>query len=238
MPPVLLLTRPAAQAERFAAAAGARFGTGLRIVISPLTGPEFLSPDLPLDGVAGLVFTSETGVEGFARLVPGRAWPVHCVGAATARAAKAAGFPVAVTGPGDAAALADAVLAAGGAGPLVWPCGQEVAFDLAQRLTSAGLPTRAAVVYRQAPRAANPAALAAVAGVAPVVAPLFSPAAATRLAEALPDRRAPLWLVAMSGAVAETATALTPARLVVAARPDADAMLEATAALIDAAQPA
>lgn len=230
MPPVLL-TRPAPQAERFAAALRARFGPGLRIVVSPLMAAEMLDADLPLAGARGLVFTSETGVAGFARLSQRRDLPAHCVGRATAEAARAAGLAVATVAAGDAAALTAAL--AGAEGPLLWPRGKDAAVDL--RAALAPMEVRAAVVYRQAPCPATAEARALLAGAAPVALPLFSPRSARLVAAALPDRRAPLLLAAMSEAVATAATELNPARCVVAASPDAAAMIAALAALLAAA---
>lgn len=234
--PVLLLTRPAPQAARFAAMAREWFGAGVHILLSPLMVAEALAPDLPLAGVTGLVFTSASGVEGFARLSDRRDLPAHCVGAATARAARAAGLSVATTGPGDAAGLAEALQ--GLAGPFLWPRGAEVASDLGAFLSRQGQSLREAVVYRQAPVPATAVATEAMAGRARVILPLFSPRSAQLAADAWPDRRAPLQVVAISPAVARAAAALAPDRLVVAARPDAEAMLEAIAALIDASDPA
>src|SRR5690606_9859177 len=62
-----LLTRPARQGARFAAALRQRFGEGIRLVTSPLLAPLFLRPELPA-GAATLIFTSETGVEAFRRI--------------------------------------------------------------------------------------------------------------------------------------------------------------------------
>lgn len=232
--PLLLLTRPEPQASRFAADLRARFGPGLTILRAPLMAAEFLDPPLPLDGLAGVVFTAETGVAGLARLTPRRDWPAHCVGAATARAARDAGFAVATEAAGDAAALAFRLK--GNAGPLLWPRGEDVAAELPALLPGAEF--RQAVVYRQAPRPLTEAALAALAGAAPVVLPLFSPRSARLVAAACPRRAAPLHVAAMSPAVAQAAEALAPARVVVARAPEAHAMLDAVAALIDAARSA
>jgi uroporphyrinogen-III synthase len=232
MPPVLL-TRPAPQSARFAAALRDRLGDGLRIVISPLMAAEFLEPSLPIDGLRGLVFTSETGVAGFARLTERRDLPAHSVGRATADAARAAGLTVATEAGGDAGALTAAL--AGAEGPLLWPRGEDAAVDLVAAL--APVQVRAAIVYRQAAQPATAEARALVAAETPFVLPLFSPRSAQLFAAALPDRRAPLFVAAMSDAVAAAARDLHPARIVVAGKPDAGAMVEALAVLI-AAPPA
>lgn len=229
MPPVLL-TRPAPQSARFAAALRDRFGEGLRIVISPLMTAQFLAPPLPMDGLRGLVFTSETGVAGFARLTDRRDLPAHCVGRATAEAAREAGLDVATVAGGDAATLAAAL--AGAEGPLLWPRGEDAAIDLVAAL--APVAVRPVIVYRQAPHPATTEARALVATGSLFVLPLFSPRSARLFAAALPDRRAPVLVAAMSEAVAAVARELHPARIVVAERPDAAAMVDALAVLIAA----
>ena len=84
--PTILLTRPLAQSQRFAAMVGGA-------VIAPLMVPEFLSPPLPTRDFAAVVLTSETGVEAARRIsaagapLPKRAF---CVGDRTAKAAQAA----------------------------------------------------------------------------------------------------------------------------------------------------
>jgi len=233
-PPILLLTRPAPQARRFADSAAQRFGDRIRIVSAPLMAAEFLAPDLSFDGIAGLVFTSETGVAGLARLTKRRDLPAHCVGAATARAARAAGFPVATTASGDAQALVQALR--GQNGPLLWARGVDAAADLVALLAAQGIAAQAALVYRQAAQPPTGAALAALAGDAPVILPLFSPRSARLAAQALPRGEAPILVAAISEAVAEAAAQLAPERIEIAARPDAARMLDAVSALIDAAQ--
>lgn len=115
----VLLTRPEAQGARFAAALAEALGP-VRLVTSPLMAPAFLVPAIPLRPDA-LIFTSETGVEGYRRLAAPelsdvrRAW---CVGNRTARAAEAAGL-AAHSAEGDAERLIAAILAADEPGPLL-----------------------------------------------------------------------------------------------------------------------
>ncbi|TKA93937.1 uroporphyrinogen-III synthase, partial [Cereibacter changlensis] len=112
-----LLTRPARQGARFAAALRQRFGEGIRLVTSPLLAPLFLRPELPA-GAATLIFTSETGVEAFRRISaeqPQAAHSAWCVGERTAEVARAAGLSTR-SADGDAEALVAQILAAGEAG--------------------------------------------------------------------------------------------------------------------------
>ena len=231
----VLLTRPEAAGDRFAAELTARFGKGLRIVTSPLLAPRFLAPALPQDAAA-VVLTSETGVTAALRLrdggqhLPARAF---CVGDRTAEAARAAGFD-AVSAKGDADALVALILADGSAGPFLHLHGAETRGDVVGRLQAAGLRAAGAVVYDQRPCPLADAARSLLDGQGPVLVPLFSPRTAALFAETAPHRAA-LWVAALSPAVASALGNLSVARLVTASRPDAAAMLAAIAALIGGA---
>ena len=87
--PRLLLTRPRAQAEGFAAKVRAE--TGLEPIIAPMQEMRDLPVKPDLSGVKALAFTSKNGVEAFARL-SGARLPAYCVGNATAARARALGF--------------------------------------------------------------------------------------------------------------------------------------------------
>lgn len=235
-PPSFLLTRPAAQGDRFAQALTKRFGP-LDIISSPLIAPEFLSARVPERDWSGLIFTSETGVEGYRRLVAqpslsavGRAF---CVGDRTAAAATAAGLQ-AVSAGGDAAALCDLVRSCHMRGPLLHLRGEDTRGDLSADLNSAGIETESVVVYRQSPLRLSEAATRLLQGNDPVVAPLFSPrTAALFVAECLRiGVKARLGVVAISANAARELQPLPGVDPVVAKRPDADAMLEAVAKVL------
>ena len=230
--PVILLTRPEAQAARLADDLRARLGPDLRIVISPLMAPVFLAPDLPRRDWTGLLFTSANGVEGAGRislLTGGRAW---CVGDATAAAAAVAGYQAQSAG-GNARDLAELVIQSGAAGPMLHVRGQEVTGHLAKMLNSAGIETHETLVYRQDALPLSAEARALLAGDNPVIAPLYSPRTARLLSQELlaipPVAR--LSVAAISPAAARSVT-FTPWQLSVAARPDGEAMLDAVAGLL------
>ncbi len=229
--PPFLLTRPAAQGARFAEALAARF-PGALVVASPLLAPRLLAPALPPGPFDAVIFTSETGVAAAAALpgpLPRRAF---AVGARTAAAARAAGFAARAAG-GDAEALV-AMLAALRPGRLLHLHGAETRGEVAARLSAAGVPTAAAVVYRQEPQPLSPAARALLAGGGAVAVPLFSPRPAALFAAAAAGARAALWLASLAPAVDAAAAGLPAARRAVARRPDAEAMLEALAELLAA----
>ena len=154
-PPTFLLTRPAAQSDRFAEQLQARFGPGIRIVSSPLLVPRFLSVALPDGGWRGVIFTSETGVAAFRRLSAGRGMPAWCVGDRTTHAATLAGFD-ARSADGDAYDLLALLVASGVTGPLLHAHGRDVANLLSDSLNSAGIETIEAVIYAQEPQSLIP----------------------------------------------------------------------------------
>jgi len=238
--PPFLLTRPAAQGDRFARALRARFGAGIEIIDSPLLAPEFLSPVLPARRFQALIFTSQTGVEAYRRIAADpalvgvrQAW---CVGDRTAAAAREAGLAT-LSAQGDAAALAQAIASARPPGPLLHLRGQEVRGDLAASLESAGIETYSVIVYAQAPQPLTAPAMAALQTDVALLVPLFSPRTAALFAAATRqiDLRARLWLASLSPAVAAATGDLPCAGHVIAARPDAAAMITSLAGLIDAA---
>lgn len=228
----LLLTRPRAQAARFAQAFGQRFGGQIPICLSPILEirPKGALP--PLDRAEGLIFTSANGVRAFADQSDNRRFFAYCVGARTAQAARDAGLQAEVMGE-DAAGLVAALLARRPAGPLIHLRGEHARGQVAQKLRDGGLACREAVVYAQIPQELSAGAQDLLAGLAPVLLPLFSPRSAVLMAEAAADATAPLYVAAMSAAV-EAAWTGPSARLVRADRPDADAMLEALGRLIAA----
>lgn len=228
----VLLTRPAAAGDRFAADLAAAFGDRIVTLSSPLIAPRFLTPDLPA-GAAALILTSETGAEAAGRLraggaaLPARAW---CVGDRTASAARAAGFE-GISAQGDADALVALILSRGERGPLLHLHGRETRGDVAARLAAAGVTATGVAVYAQEAQPLSPAARAALDGAGPVIVPLFSPRTAELFAATAPHRAA-LWLAALSPAVAAAVADLPAARRVTATTPDAAGMLAALRPLI------
>lgn len=232
----VLLTRPEAQARRFADALAERFGARLTPVISPLMAARLLRTALPPGDFVAVLFTSETGVSAATALQASLPLRAYCVGRQTARVAKAAGFQT-LSADGDASALIDLVKADRPRGRLLHLRGQDTTGAVAERLTNAGFPTVEIVIYRQDPQPLTAAALALMRRAGPVLVPLFSPRSAELLAGALPDdTKASLYLAALSPVVGETVT-FPHAALITARRPDADAMLQALANLIVAASP-
>lgn len=220
--PILLSTRPAADALALADA----IPEAGRCVISPLIGIVPLSVAVPDPPPMGIVLTSMHGAEVAATLgLPFglRAW---CVGVRTAEAARAAGMD-AVSAGGDADALVAAILRVTPDGPLWHLRGRHARGDVAARLTGAGVACTETVAYRQDAMPLTSEAREVLGGTRPVVVPLFSPRTAALLVAQGPFA-APCHVIAISAAVADAASALRPAGLRIAERPDAVAMIAAT----------
>lgn len=233
--PILLLTRPHTASARFAGSLRAMLGEDWPIVASPLLDIVLLTPPAAEIATAKaadqVIFTSENGVEGLAALLPSRGRRAWCVGGRTAAAAREAGYD-AIAAQGDAPSLRALIGAAAPRARLIHARGRHIVAPLAQPLTEAGLPCAEITVYDQIERQLSAEARAALAGAAPVIAPLFSPRSARIFARAAAGAKAPIWLAALSPAVADAAAALAPARLAVADRPEAGAVLAAVRALL------
>ena len=202
--------------------------------MAPRMAPELLSPPLPKRDFAAVVLTSETGVEAARRIsAAGVALPkrAFCVGDRTAKAAPAAGFD-AISAQGDANALLALLVGQKIAGPLLLLHAEDTVGDVQNRLISAGIETVSAITYRQKPQPLTAEAEAVLQSDTPVILPIFSPRSAHLLAAEIKriGGKAPLWLAALSPAVAE-AFDLPIALIQIAARPDAAAMLAAVTEL-------
>ncbi len=220
----LLILRPQPGAERTRERAAA---LGLDAVVAPLfvvTPMAWDPPDAASIGAVAMTSANAARHAGPA-LYRFTHLPLYAVGAATAAAARAAGFDRIVAGAGDAAALT-ALIAAEGAGPVLHLAGED------HRPLAAEGPV--AVVYRAAPVAMlPPEAIGAAGGGA--VALLHSPRAAgmfRTLAEGVGLAVADLRIAAISPAAAATAGPGWKAAAI-ADRPTDDALLAAAARLCD-----
>ena len=223
MTPILLATRPSGQNADFVDSIRAVWTGPLRVVRSPLLGIVQLS--VPAPDANSVILTSVNGVAAAEAmgLADGRtAW---CVGTRTADAARTAGFSV-ITGPGDAAGLAAAIIAAAPTGRLAHIRGAHARGDVAMRLAEAGLECEDVVAYRQDAIDLSSEAAEALQSRVPVIVPLFSPRTGSILSSQGPFA-APLHLVMMSAAVAEAVTLENCASTRLAATPNAKAMTDA-----------
>ena len=229
----ILVTRPR---EDAAPLADALAELGIKPVLDPLMCIEFIDgPPLDLDGVQALLVTSANGVRAFSNRDPRRHLSVFAVGDATARAAHLAGFADVSSASGDVAALAalvhDRLDADGGA--LLHVAGSRLAGDLAGMLAENGFTYRREVLYggRVETVLSAETILGLEDGNLDGVT-FFSPRTASVFAALV--RRAglegctyPLAAFCLSPAVAEEARALTWGRVVIAGKPDQDALVQA-----------
>lgn len=146
-----LITRPVEDAKPLAEALSQR---GIEPVIEPLLTIKPSSAALPsLDGVRALLFTSTNGVRAFAERSSRRDLGVFAVGAATADAARAAGFSAVESADGDSPALAVLVaeMLKPEDGTLVHVAGSVAAGDLAGDLRGRGYTVERVTLYDAEP---------------------------------------------------------------------------------------
>ena len=230
----ILLTRPLAQSLRFAREVE-RALPGVPIILSPLMVPEYLTPPIPLQNFTAVILASSAAVEAARRIsaagskLPSRA---YCVGSRTATAAKIAGFD-AVSANGDAAALLALIIADKPTGQLLFLRGYDSTGGIEENLISAEIETVSIICYRQLPQSLNLIATAHLHGIAPVILPVFSPRSALLLqAEtARISARSPLWIAALSPAIAAVMDRKTIARLATADHPNSADMILAMQSL-------
>ena len=200
---------------------------GFEPVVAPLLEVRAVSGGpIDLSGIAALAFTSANGVAAFAARSAERVLPVFTVGAATAEAARSAGFASVVSADGDVEALAPLIAAHGPfAGAVLHPAPAEPAGDLCAALVNLGVRATRAVVYETVARPLDPAEAAQIAGVNAVL--LHSPKAARAVADWLgrfPARH--LVAVCLSANVAAPVANAGLAAVLVAAEPNEAALLE------------
>lgn len=143
--PTLILTRPKASAEAFAAALDPAALRSVRVLIAPLMKIESTGAAYEIDTARGVIFTSANGVA-YAPMGDGR--PAYCVGAQTAKRASERGWAARMAGT-CADELIAFLCADRPATPLIHLGGEHTVGDIAQRLTSAGIETAHVTLYHQ-----------------------------------------------------------------------------------------
>eukprot|EP01041_Mallomonas_annulata_P032007 gene32007-54419_t len=130
-------------------------------VVIPLLAVQIL-PDVTVDlqGVAALAFTSANGVRAFADKSGERGLRVFAVGAATAQAARKAGFKSVLSADGDVAALAEGIAVRRNElrGAILHPGALDLAGDLAGALEKHRVETRRLTLYETVPTQLTPEA--------------------------------------------------------------------------------
>jgi len=127
---------------------------GHEALVAPLLAVKTIDDvQIDLSGVAALAFTSANGVRAFADRSGDRSLKVFAVGAATAQAARAAGFRSVLSADGDVDALAEGIALRRSElkGAVLHPGAAEPAGDLAGVLEKHGVEARRLVLYETAP---------------------------------------------------------------------------------------
>jgi uroporphyrinogen-III synthase len=165
---------------------------GHEAIIAPLLAVHTVeNPEIDLRGVAALAFTSANGVRTFAEHSGERELRVFAVGAATAQAARAAGFHTVLSADGDVEALAEGIASRRGQlrGAVLHPGAAEPAGDLAGALEKYGVQARQVILYETGPVKLSDAQAASLVQVDAAL--LHSPLAAKVLAGVLKAHPAP-----------------------------------------------
>jgi uroporphyrinogen-III synthase len=228
MTPTLIVTRPIAQSESFAASVVAAWDGPLDVIVSPLI--QIVPVQVTLPEVDAVIFTSANGVNAARSLgLPAglRAW---CVGDKTGQVAQDAGFDP-IAGPGDADGLVAQLVMDQPTGTIAHIRGAHARGDVCARLNAAGLHCIDVIAYDQQPRRLSPQAHAALCGNKPVIFPLFSPRTSTILHQQGPFA-APVHVVALSEAVKNAVDPALGWDITVVSTPNADAMKHATLAAL------
>lgn len=220
----VLLTRPRAQSEAFARELAA---DGVDAAIWPVIEIA----DLPYDPPPAHQAVALTSAAAARRLTGPTSAPAYCVGAATATAARQAGFADVINANGDAAALARRITddLNPGNGPIWWPCGAHTAQDLRTLLPAFQI--IATPVYQAEPTGApdQGALMALTTGEIHAIA-LFSPRSAAIFAAKIGGQKeirrqlGRITGIAISENAAAPLVGLGLARVLVAERPNSAAM--------------
>ncbi len=229
----LLMTRPQGASERFVARLPADLRARLRPIYAPLVEIVPLARAIELGEARGLIFTSANGVRVGAGLIQPRDLPCYCVGQATTHAAQQAGWRAQWAG-NDAESLIKTLHQAPPEGPLLHLRGAHSRGNVAARLTTLGRLTRERVIYDQPLLPLTDAASQVLSGTSPVIVPLFSPRTARQFAN-LYTGPAPLYLVALSDAVANPVKELKYMNLSITTHPSAKSMAQLVGQLVKSA---
>ena len=219
----LLLTRPEAQSKAFLKDCEIVLGRNVPCVISPIFDivPVGSVPDLSNSGT--IIVTSGHAVRRLSNSIQGRS--VVTVGAATADLARSFGAEAVAFGE-----TAQDILDRGRElVPPVLVCrGVHARLELADELSGRGVDANEAVIYDQFAKPMTKRAVDLLAGVDPVIVPVFSPRSAALLAEY--ETRAPITVVAISDA-AKSAW-IGRGKVQVANHPTAQSMCDAVTAIL------
>lgn len=234
MVPAILITRPEPSGTAFADQLRTRIGCEVDIVVSPVMR---IAPCGSLPRMAAyktLVFTSRHGVEAYLDQGGPNTIPAYAVGQATAKAARQAGMAV-TSCDGDASDLLARIRADGPPAPCLHLRGAHVASNIAKALTSAGIETGEAVIYRQVEDRLTAQATTLLQSGRPVIVPLFSPRSAQLFFRQV-NASGPILVAAISDNVKSAVPEGRAAVVRTSEKPTADEVLGVIVTLLDDAK--
>lgn len=161
------------------------------------------NPEVDLGGIAAIAFTSANGVRAFAQVSKERNLKAFAVGAATAQAARSAGFKTVLSTDGDVAALARGISARRRElkGAVLHPGAAEPAGDLVGAMAADDVEVRPLTLYESVDVVLAPEFLARLPDIDAAL--IYSPKGAKALAKVLRKTPAPaLRALCLSKAVA------------------------------------
>jgi uroporphyrinogen-III synthase len=228
----VLVTRPEKDS---AALAESIRRAGHEAIVSPLLDIVPVGWEMPETGISALVLTSQNAVTPVHADILNR-YPCFCIGAATAEAARAAGYDVIAHAEGDRAGLI-AALAARKLKHVLFLSGHVERADLVAELAAVDILTTKRIVYEaQARTAFSPDAAHALADNSIDCILLFSPRSAEifcNLLQSLPGvQQSRLTLACLSAAVAE-ACGTGWSHITLAQQPSTQHLLAAAGILCD-----
>ncbi len=221
--PTILITRPAADAERFLQMLRVDSGP-----FEPIMCPAFSFEKIPAkqSDFDAAVFTSKAGVS-FAPEGQGRV--AYCVGDATAQLANDAGYAP-LSANGSVEDLVEMILRKPPTVSLQYIRGENSTGDVTKRLISQGVRCTEVIAYRKVQQVPSESIKKDVSNASKLILTLFSAETVSIIANwALPLDGCTV--VAISDAVAKSALTLMPKEVVVSERPDMRGMAAATARL-------
>ena len=218
------MTRPEADSQRFVSMLPPLTLARLKVCMSPAMEIVPTAGGLRIGDNHGLIFTSANAVATAAALTDRRDLPCFCVGARTTEMATDAGWSATQRGA-TAEALVQSLIDAPPDGPLLHLHGVHTRGDIAKQLTAAGIPATGQVIYDQKLRSMSPEVVAVLQGDLPVIIPLFSPRSACHFAQQY-RAAAPVYLAALSPAVAAPLAHLKATALHVSEAPNSAAMVD------------
>jgi len=240
----VVLTRPTIESEALARELESH---DIDSIVAPLLSiVQRDGPDLEADlaQAQAVLLTSANGARAFAKATDLRDVALYVVGDATAAAARAEGFTEIVSADGDAAALAALVgeQLTPDAGPLMHASGDHVAGDIEAAISDAGFDYKRTVLYDAVAAETLPdGLLLALRGGSVDGVLLFSPRSArtfvhlVRQSDVAADLKN-ITAYCLSDSVAALADRDLWRRVVIAARPRSDSLVESIVADVDASR--